>query len=290
MSESLVESIEAKSIHEALVDVVQRTLAENTEPVPFPELRRQLPGPYQRDEGALRQTLDELVGLGQIHQFAPYKSKADRYWIKPLHEYAVELIMDQSRGQFVTKAKLREQVKSRLKGLSNKAIEDVIQQLVRSGKLQQGKFLGSSSPRISASAFDAKVLLDDALEQIAKRFSMSVASVRSLAVLPAAPSPDELSLPAVHPAADASAEDLVLGAIAELRPGDANLVPLAELRTYLAWRMDREAFEAAILKLENDAKIDLTIHPDAGALTEQERHERMLGSRSEVYDIVIVRS
>ena len=284
MSESLVESIEAKSLHEAMVDVVKRTLAENAEPIPFPELRRQLPGPYQRDEAALRQTLDELLGLGQIHQFAPYKSKADRYWTKPLNEYAMELIIDQSRGQFVTKAKLREQVKNRLKDLSNKAIEDLIQQLVRTGKLQQGRFLGSSSQRISSSPFDAQALLDDAVEQIARRFSISVASVRALALERVEPAAEPL------PAVDASADDLVIGAIAELRPGDANLVSIAELRRYLAWRLDREAFDAAILRLEHDAKIDLTIHPDAGSLTEQERHERMLGSRSEVYDIVIVRS
>ncbi|XZE55346.1 hypothetical protein SH139x_001354 [Planctomycetaceae bacterium SH139] len=292
MSESLVEPIEAKQTRGALADVIVRTLAAFPEPVAYPELRRQLPGPYQKDDESLKRTLQELIDQSKVTQFAPYRSKANRYWIHSLQDYAEQVLLSQASGKQLSKAELRNQVKSRLKGLSNKAIEDLISQLVRAGRMYSGSLIRSRAKLFSADPIDARVLLEDALEQIASRCAMAVDEIRAL--VGQAGSAGESregseSSESLSTSSEGSPDaELVFQAIGELRPGEM-IVPLIELRDYSSFRMSREAFDAAIMQLERAARIDLTLHPDPGSLDDQEREHRKLAGDEKIYDMLIVR-
>ncbi len=281
-----------------LHDVIVRTLQSVDEPMTPATLRPRLPGPYQIALPDLTQTLQTLAQAGRIHRFSPYRSKADRFWTHSLRDYAIHLLTTETIDRFETKAYCVKQFKARLKGLSEKELGDLIQQLVRTGQMHSGKFLGSSSVRYSASLIDAKALLANAVDQIARRFSMPLADVRNLV----AASDDfaesftntvSANSPTNGPSkADAavSAETLVNDAIHELRPGGGgSIVPIIELRRFLEFKLGRESFNSALQKMERDGMIDFTLHPDPASLDDSARQDRTLGDRGKIYDMLIVR-
>ncbi|EMI57516.1 hypothetical protein [Rhodopirellula sallentina] len=287
MSESLVVATDASESVDALNDVIIRTLATFDEPATLVTLRKKLPVPYQCEEEILRQTLEELTRRNLVHRFSPYRGKADRYWGRSPKEYAEWLLTTQTVGRFATKNELVKQFKARLKELSNKEIGDLVQQLARSGKLHSGRFLGSRSMRYSATPVDAQALLDNAIDQIARRFSTSPADVRSLLVEDDQPQLEETS---ASPES-ASHESLIMDAISEMRPGGGGgtIVPIAELRRYLNFKIDRDMFDETLRTLERSGRIDFTVHPDPMSLGDDDRQDRLLGEGGTVYDMLVVR-
>jgi len=297
MSETAVileDSLQVADLH----DVIVRTLQSVDEPVTPATLRPQLPGPYQIILPELTQTLQTLAQQGRLHRFAPYRSKADRFWTWPLRDYAVLLLTTQTVDRFETKSVWVKQFKARLKGISDREIGDLIQQLVRTGQMHSGKFLGSNSVRFSASPIDARAMLENALDQIARRFSISLPDVRKLAAASddyadaasassRAINPSETSSPAE---ALLSAETLIMDAIHELRPGGGgSIVPIVELRRFLEFKLGRDAFNFALQQMERDGQIDFTLHPDPASLDDSARQDRTLDDRGKIYDMLIVR-
>lgn len=281
-----------------LDDVIVRTLQSVEEPVTAAALRAKLPGPFQVALPDLTQTLQKLSETGRVYRFAPYRSKADRFWSHSLRDYAVLLLTTQTVDRFETKAFWTKQFKAKLKGLSEKDLLDLIQQLVRTGQMHSGKFLGSSSLRFSASPIDAKALVSNALDQIARRFSISVADVRKLAgVADGFAEAASAGSAANDPAGDGSAkqsavsaETLVIDAVQELRPGGgASIVPIVELRRFLAFKLVGEAFNSALQRMERNGQVDFTLHPDPASLDDSARQDRMLDDGGKIYDMLIVR-
>ncbi|MCM2369020.1 hypothetical protein [Aporhodopirellula aestuarii] len=289
MSESVVVSTSVPESVDALGDVIVRTLATFEEPATIATLRKKLPGPYQCEEEELQIALDSLTQRGLVYRFAPYRGKADRYWDRSAKEYAEVLLTTQTVGRFATKNELVKQFKARLKDLREKEIGDLIQQFVRAGKLHSGQFLGSRSTRYSASPFDAQAVLDNAIEQIARRFSTTPDQVRLLVAEAAEPPVQQDTVPA--------RESLILDAISELRPGcgvsegggGGTIVPIAELRRFLNFKIDGDSFDDTLRALERDGRIDFTVHPDPMSLSEDDRQDRLAGEGGKVYDMLIVR-
>ena len=289
MAESAVvleASLQVADLH----DVIVRTLQSIDEPVTPAILRSQLPGPYQVSVSDLTQTLQTLTQQGRAHRFAPYRAKSDRFWNRSLRDYAVLLLTSQTVDRFETKSYWVKKFKARLKGISDKDLGDLIQQLVRSGQMHSGRFLGGTSDRFSASPLDARAVLENALDRIANRFSLSPSDVRKL-IEPGANSTDQA------PAATAEvvetpiqAQSLITEAIHELRPGGGgSIVPIVELRRFLEFKLSREAFDSALRQMERDGQIDFTLHPDPTSLDDSARQDRTLDDRGKIYDMLIVR-
>lgn len=281
MSEFAMVSNDTRQVVDAWKDVIIRTLASFEDPVTIAMLRHKLPGPYQCDEADLRRRLDDLVAQELAYRFKPYRGKADRYWNRSPRDYASAILRTQIVGRFATKNELVKQFGKRLKELNAKELGDLIQQLVRSGDLHTGRFLGGRSLRYSASPVDARALLDNAIEQIARRFAMPRDRVTSLlAEAEASPSVD----------AEPSHDSLVLEAIGELsRDRDGQIIPIAELRRFLEFKLGRDRFNATLRDLERRGLVDFTVHPDPGSLGESARHDRTLTEGGKVYDMLIVR-
>jgi DNA-binding HxlR family transcriptional regulator len=281
MSEFAMVSDDARQVVDAWEDVIVRTLASFDDPVTVSTLRHKLPGPYQCDEAELQRRLDDLIAQGLAYRFKPYRGKADRYWNRSPRDYAAAILTSQTVGRFATKNALVTQFGKRLKELNAKELGDLIQQLVRSGKLHTGQFLGGRSPRYSASPVDARALLENAIEQIARRFSMPVGHVKSLlAETELSPSTD----------AEPTPDSLVMEAIAELgRDRDGQIIPIAELRRFLEFKLGRDTFNATLRDMERRGLVDFTVHPDPGSLGEAGRIDRMLTEGGKVYDMLIVR-
>jgi len=279
-------SLQVADLH----DVIVRTLQSVDEPVTPASLRSQLPGPYQISVVDLTQTLQTLTQQGRAHRFAPYRGKSDRFWTRSLRDYATLLLTTQTVDQFETKSFWVKKFKARLKGLSDKDLGDLIQQLVRSGQMHSGRFLGGTSDRFSASPIDARALLENALDRIASRFSMSPSDVRKL-VGPVTHSTHQA--PAETPAVAETpirAQSLITEALHELRPGGGgSIVPIVELRRFLEFKLGREAFDSALQQMERDGQIDFTLHPDPTSLDDSARQDRTLDDRGKIYDMLIVR-
>lgn len=289
MAESAVvleASLQVADLH----DVIVRTLQSIDEPVTPAMLRSQLPGPYQISVVELTQTLQTLTQQGRAHRLAPYCGKSDRFWTRSLRDYAILLLTTLTVDQFETKSHWVKKFKARLKGLSDKELGDLIQQLVRSGQMHSGRFLGGTSDRFSASPIDARALLENALDRIASRFSMSPSDVRKL-IGPATHSSHQTSAetPAVAET-PVRAQSLIAEAIHELRPGGGgSIVPIVELRRFLEFKLSREAFDSALQQMERDGQIDFTLHPDPTSLDDSARQDRTLDDRGKIYDMLIVR-
>ncbi len=288
MSESVVVSKESRECVSEIDDVIVRTLASLDEPATIATLRKKLPGPYQRDDAELQQAVDSLAQCGRVHRYSPYRVKADRFWDRSPRQYAESLLTTQTVGRFATKNELVTQFKARLKELNAKEIGELVQQLARSGRLHSGRFLGSRSMRYSASPVDAQALLDNAIEQIARRFSTSPTEVRLLVT----PAEDSLVRGAENSQeALVTQETLVMEAISELRPGagGGTIIPIAELRRYLEFKLSGDLFDSALRALEREGRIDFTVHPDRESLGDDGRRERLAGEGGKIYDMLIVR-
>jgi hypothetical protein len=136
--------------------------------------------------------------------------------------------------------------------------------------------------RYSASPVDAQALLDNAIEQIARRFSTSPTEVRLL-VTPAEDSQVRDT--------ETSQESLVMETILELRPGSGGgtILPISELRRYLEFKLSGDSFDFALRALERKGRIDFTVHPDRQSLGEDGCRERLAGEGGKIYDMLIVR-
>lgn len=294
MPESAVlsnDSLHSETSHPDLLKV----LASATAPMTVAELSRKLPSTEQSELSVIEADLQRLIQQQVVFRFAPYRGKADRFWNRSPDEYALHLLSTETAGKFSTKNELIKQFRARIKGFSEKRWGDLIQQLVNTGQLHTGRFLGNRTQRYSSSPFGPEALLDNAIQQIAKRCSISVDQVRQL--VNASPQVTETNTDVAgshttEPTESSAA--LIMDAIALIHPGElvaGAIVPIVELRRALEFKLAGEAFDAALLQLERDAKVDLTVHPDPASLGALDRQNRMLTGDGfgKVYDMLIVR-
>ena len=274
-------------------DVILRALASTNEPLAAAKLRDKLTGPYQRTAEELEAKLRAMAGDGTVFQFAPYRSKADRYWDRSIQEYAAELMKSDLVERFETKSELKKRFKARLKGLSDKEIFSLADQLVSEGTLFKGSLLVGRSVRYSASPIDERVLLNDAIERIANRFKTTPVAIQRLMVdefqKQSVTYAETASKPDAHESID-SPTDFVLVWIKEhCIENSTDQVSLASVRRSLEFKLNPSELENAIRTLRQTERIDLTVHPDPGSLEAEERSARMLTGESKVYDMVVLR-
>ncbi len=300
--DSTTETTDEHASADNLENVLLRTLAEADEPLTIGFIEQKLPRPYRGNEARLAELLGEHVDRGRVYQFSPYRGKAPRFWDRSPIAYAEMLLTTQTYGRFATRSELITQFKARCRDVSLKDFEALIKRLAQSEKLRSGKFLGSRAVRYSSDPIDAMAVAGNALEQIAKRFSLSQDQLRQLVA-------KQLSAFGVSPAGeqdtdeivavvrdgrgtnvDDGATELIWDAIAELCPeGGGSIVPIAQLRRVLAFKVDRETLDESLRSLESDGRIDFTVHPDPGGLTKDQRGDLLSDHAGKVFDMLIVR-
>jgi hypothetical protein len=282
------------------------------QPMTAAAVREKLRGRIKIALPELEKKLCELTSQGDVYRFPPYRSKSARYWTQPLGVYAENLLVTETINRFETKRVWARYYKARLEGVGEQELCDLIERLVVDGKMHCGKFLGSTSFRYSASPLDARAVMINAIDQIAKRFSLSVADVRSLVnpavnitaavtdqaasatpqviAFPVASAPDAVGGQSTVVNRAEEARLLVLEALNELRPGGGgSILSLVELRRFLEFKLSGEEFNVALRDLEQTGVVDLTLHPDPASLSDSDKGSYMLGALGPVYDMVIVR-
>lgn len=285
-----------------LETVVLRTLRDASEPLTVVGCDQQLPRPYRGEQERLKLALEKMVDRGQVHRHSPYRGKADRFWDRSPFEYAERLLTTQTHGRYSTKSELITQFKARCRDLPIKNLDMLIRELAKSGKLHAGKFLGSRAVRYSADPIDAAAVASNAMAQIVKRFSMSTAEIKQLFAGPSDVqyesgtcrgrdsnlAADEVDRQ--HAGSSLDASELIWDAIGELCPeGGGSIVPIAEVRRVLAFKVDRETLDESLWSLERDGRLDFTVHPDPSGLTSDHRRDQLTDRSGRVFDMLIIR-
>lgn len=285
-----------------LENVVLRTLREASEPLTIVGCDQQLPRPYRGEHERLTLVLEKLVDRGQAHRHSPYRGKADRFWDRSPVEYAERLLLTQTHGRYSTKSELITQFKTRCRDLPIKKLDTLIRELAKSGKLHAGKFLGSRAVRYSADPIDAAAVASNAIAQIAKRFSVSTGEIQQL-FAGRSDDPNESRISRDEDSDVAAGEmdrqrtgaimdgsELIWDAIGELCPGGGGgIVPIAEVRRVLAFKVDRETLDESLWSLERDGRLDFTVHPDPSVLTSDQRRDQLTDRSGKVFDMLIIR-
>ena len=285
-----------------LSEVVLRTLRHSDEPLGASQLRSKLSGPFRRSNEELSQLLDALVAHGGLHRLAPYKGVA-RYSTQTAIEYGRDLLVRELQYSIVTKRPAVSKVEARLRDLSKTQIGKLIDGLISEKRLFTGKFLGSRVARISAREIGPMDLVDDALEQVRKRFSLSASEMQEVArewIRERENSEDfgsrlVTSAGNVESAEQASGNQqcakLVHDGILELKPNAAGgaMVSIAELREYLHFKTSKSDFDQTIFAMRDDVQIDLHRHNHPTSLSEQEQQAIVCDDRGNFYNALSLR-
>lgn len=128
----------ATSISSAeLTDRVLQTLEQAQQPLTIAQIQRHLPRPMQEREDDLRQSLQELVSQGRLHQFAPYRSKTPRYWTRNPEQHARATILEVLNEQAVTQRELFLKVSRRLQGQPEGWLQQLLAQMLLDGQIRK---------------------------------------------------------------------------------------------------------------------------------------------------------
>ena len=261
-------------IVESLLEALERA----EEPVTVSQLRKGLSGPSKRSEEQIGRVLEGLVARGRAYRFAPYRSKAPRYWVHDLDHYARTAMLRRLGRRPIKAAELINGLKSPLKGCAPGRLRKILDELIRTGQAHKlPTFVRGRSQYFSARPPDPRDYLNDALDEISKKLekagiSRAQVSAAALELLqPGSAPPPVVPRPGMS---DEEVDRIVLDGLRQLAPDGAGraLVPIRELRKLLASRVpDKAPFDDAVIRLAAQGRVDLHRHDYPGSLGEDER-------------------
>ncbi|MBV8315616.1 MAG: hypothetical protein JOZ53_11820, partial [Planctomycetaceae bacterium] len=153
-------------IVESLLEALERA----EEPVTVSQLRKGLSGPSKRSEEQIGRVLEGLVARGRAYRFAPYRSKAPRYWVHDLDHYARTAMLRRLGRRPIKAAELINGLKSPLKGCAPGRLRKILDELIRTGQAHKlPTFVRGRSQYFSARPPDPRDYLNDALDEISKK-------------------------------------------------------------------------------------------------------------------------
>jgi hypothetical protein len=146
-----MESTETSLTTTELTDQVQGVLERANQPLTYFQIQRRLPRPYQERTDELRQILHELAAQGRIHEFAPYRSKAPRFWTREPQQFARQVIVEALNEQARTQRELLLKVRKRLQGVPEERLRQWLSQMLVEGHVRKlPPRLGGRSNLLSA--------------------------------------------------------------------------------------------------------------------------------------------
>jgi hypothetical protein len=120
-----------------LTEPVLQVLERASHPLTFFQLQRRLPRPYQGRTDEIRQVLHELASQGRIHEFAPYRSKAPRFWTRHPEQHARAAIVEVLDEQAVTQRELFRKLRRRLQGVADARLRELLSQMLLDGQVRK---------------------------------------------------------------------------------------------------------------------------------------------------------
>ena len=289
--------LDAKTLQENIQQVLHHAIG----PLTAKQVHDLLPAPLRQPPEELTELLEKAVKQGQLFRYAPYRSKAHRYWSKQPDVYLQEVIMELLNSQPMTRSELKTKWKSRLKDFSEKKRLQTLKQLIDQGQIKEWPLLkGRRSKRLSTQppepaeylvpVFQAlsKELQDHFHRLIASGLSRQAALDTAKQIFLSLPlflqseaptttiSPPPNPAPTMEKLLDESdgLESAILEWMLVVEPAASQgaLVSLPELRASLEFKhAGKSRFDHAVLRLAELGRLLLHRHDFPGSLREDQR-------------------
>lgn len=125
----------AATVDPATREVLLKSLERSDQPLTALQLSKQLTGPFRLPMEPLNQVLEAEVARGTLYRFAPYRSKASRYWTRDLAQYARVTIRKAVADRPRTRSELKNALAAPLRGLGEKQRQDLLGRMLADGEI-----------------------------------------------------------------------------------------------------------------------------------------------------------
>lgn len=283
-------------LQERLLEVLGHAPA----PVPIGQILTGIRGLFRIAHDELAAVLEAGVAKGWLYRFAPYRSKQLRYWTQDETAYARAFVLELLAAAPLGWPEIRRRAASPLKGVAEKRLRRVLDELKTDGRLYElPPLLEARTKRFSAGPPEPLEYLAQALEKVRKKlkpFALPedrfAAALRELAAANAPAEPPQRFIPEADadtaPAPQAPPTDplaLLVEGMLQLDPrarfGEPIL--LRELRWRLAPWLPKEQFDRAVFQLAERGTVHLQRHDFPSSLSEEERQQLVTDGRGNYF-------
>jgi hypothetical protein len=302
-----------------LAEVVRKALERAEEPLTLAKIERGLPRPFQKRPEELRRCVEELSAQKRAYQCPPYRSKSPRYSVRSPEEQARTAITKVLAGESLTRTALLRKARAVAKGLAEARLREALEQMINEGQVRKlPPKLGGRSNLLGTGAVRPRDYLLPVFKNLAGAFTkllprLETEGVSREAVLgeatriwqetlaglggqpgasepPAAAPRLQAELPEATSPQDAQT---ILDGLRQVNPGAGQgaMVSVRELRRFLRERLpDKARFDAAVLRLARERRIDLHQHDLPTSLTDQQRAEELVpDEQGRYYNGIVLR-
>jgi hypothetical protein len=295
-----------------MAEVVRKALERAEEPLTLAQLERGLPRPFQKKPEELRRCVEELTAQKRAYQCPPYRSKSPRFSLRSPEEQARTAISKVLEGESLTRTELIRKARSATKGLAEARLRDALEQMINEGQIRKlPPKLGGRSNLLGTGPVRPSDYLRPVFKNVEKAFGRLLPRLETEGATREKVLEDATRIwhetlarmggrsgPATSPSSDtegAAVRDLqtILDGLRQVNPGAGQgaMVSVRELRRSLRERLpDKARFDAAVLRLARERRIDLHQHDLPMSLTEQQRAEELVpDEQGRYYNGIVLR-
>ncbi len=267
-------------------------IAQSSEPQSAKHWAAGLSEFFKAAEKQVAPLLTELVATQALHEFAPLRGKALRYWDRGLNDYAQQVLLATLNAKGSLKlADLKKAVLKAAKGLSDAQFRELFERLMQERQVYEHPPISSRAKTAQfgtlppASAPYLKAATDELRKVVTKLtsagVSLAVLSEAGMQMLRVAGLEVRAASTERSPTLDTTVDLIQLMRSIEPRAETGALVILPELRQ--AAGMPKEAFDEAVLQLGRDGRLTLHRHDFPGNLGVSERDALVTDGRGNFY-------
>jgi hypothetical protein len=306
-----------------LAEVLVAALERAEEPLPLSKLAEQAPIPFRKARDRFEPILNDLTARGRLFRFSAYRAKGSRFWARDQSHYARELIV----GMVAQKGPQRpnelwKPLQTRLKDWSKEQFAALLPALIQESRIRELPALpGTKVKRLSIHPPNPSEYLGKVFEKsVAKPLRKIIDLLREAGAPPAellkdanalwretltalalgpdaeratdTPTRTPPSLPEVN-ITQALAEEFILQGMLFLKPNAAQgaMVALPDLRRHLYDALpSKEAFDAAVLRLAEQRRVDLHFHSFPASIGEAEKQALVMDKKGTYYMGIVLRN
>jgi hypothetical protein len=307
-----------------LAEVLVAALERAEEPLPLGKLAEQAPTPFRKAKDRFEPILNDLVARGRLHQFTEFgRAKGPRFWTRDQGHFAREQILRKVEQKGPGRPNdLWKPLQLRIKDWSKSQFTALLSSLIQEGKIRELPPLpGSRVKRLSIHPPNPREYLDKVFEKsVARPLRKIIDQLREAGAPPAellkdanalwretltslalgpdaeratnSPTHTPPSVPEVN-IAQALAEEFILQGMLFLKPNAAQgaMVALPDLRRHLHDALpSKEAFDAAVLRLAEQGRVDLHFHSFPASLCESEKQALVMDKKGTYYMGIVLRN
>jgi hypothetical protein len=271
-----------------LSEMILKALSQQDQPRTAKDIRKQLPKSFKPPEDRLLELLTSLVEKKNLFEWPAKVKGAPRYWKEPLSSEFISGKIGQSLTEKpMTSLELKKVLTKKLFGISQKAIDPIIQSQILQGTIIQHPKMGGLKAKLGQQPPDPKPYLQKVqkeLDLVGKILAPARVSREEIneALFELLGASAHQSLPLEKPLT-VDLEEQILSKMVEVEPQApyGALVSLRNVRRTLV--LEKGLFDRTIIDLAKKGRIVLHQHSFPQGLSEEERNALVDDQRGHWY-------